>query len=72
MACSPCAASLLRGQIRKKKGIDGKLWQDLLCYCCLPCCTVGQEAMELNSVDYLLEDDDLQKANTYAEDIART
>ena len=54
---SPCAAALLRGQIRKKKGIEGKLWQDLLCYCCLPCCTAGQEALELESVNYLLEDE---------------
>jgi len=69
---SPCVAALLRGQIRKKKGIDGKLWQDFLCYCCLPCCTVGQEAMELDSVAYLLDDEDLQKATKKTEEIART
>jgi Cys-rich protein (TIGR01571 family) len=69
---SPCAAALLRGQIRKKQGIDGQLWQDFLCYCCAPCCTVGQEAMQLESVAYLLDDDDLKRAQTYTKDIART
>merc|ERR1712130_485614 len=34
---SPCVAALLRGQIRKKKGIDGKLWQD---FCVTAVCPV--------------------------------
>ena len=69
---SPCVAALLRGQIRKKKGIEGKLWQDFCIYCCLPCCAVGQEAMELDSVGYLLDDEDLKMATTKVEPMART
>ena len=45
-SCSPCAAALLRTQIRKKKGIDGGFFLDLLLYCFCPCCALGQDRVE--------------------------
>lgn len=51
----PCVAgALLRGQIRKKKGIDGDFKTDCLIWMCFSCCAVCQETAEMGSMDYLI------------------
>lgn len=57
MSAAPCAAGLLRGEIRRKKSIPGSLWGDFFHAWCFPCCTVAQEALELQSVGYLINQD---------------
>lgn len=47
------AAALLRGLIRKKKGIEGSFWVDVGIWCCCGCCAICQEAAETGSIDYL-------------------
>merc|ERR1712147_327328 len=59
---SPVPNSLLRSQIRKKNGIEGRYAVDLLIHCCCPCCAVSQEARHLKSCEKLLDDDDINKA----------
>ncbi|XP_002129530.2 uncharacterized protein LOC100185366 [Ciona intestinalis] len=51
---APCiAGALLRGLIRKKKGIEGSFWMDCLLWCCVPCLAIVQESVETGSMDYL-------------------
>lgn len=51
---APCVAgALLRGLIRKKKGIEGSFFVDALLWCCIPCCAVCQEVSETGALDYL-------------------
>ncbi|CAG5104587.1 Oidioi.mRNA.OKI2018_I69.chr1.g1363.t1.cds [Oikopleura dioica] len=69
----PCGAALLRGQIRKKNGVSGAMWSDCLLHWCCPCCASGQEAMQTGALDYLLEDEMLDKATKkYNQEITRT
>merc|ERR1712086_950402 len=39
---TPCTNGLLRGQIRKKNGIEGRCLTDVLVHCCCPCCAISQ------------------------------
>jgi len=52
---APCVAgALLRGMVRKQKGIDGDFWTDALIWLCCPCCAICQETAEVGSMDYLV------------------
>ncbi|XP_076820346.1 uncharacterized protein LOC143465764 [Clavelina lepadiformis] len=54
VSASPCiAGALLRGLIRKKKGIEGSFWVDCGLWCCVPCCAICQETAETGALDYL-------------------
>merc|ERR1712227_770480 len=69
---SPCVNGLLRGQIRKKNGIEGRYIMDVLAHCFCPCCAIAQEARHLKSVDYLHEDGDFNRAKAATADMTRS
>jgi len=43
----------IRGKIREANGIEGTLVKDLMINCCCPCCSIAQQAQEVNSLDSL-------------------
>lgn len=52
---APCVAgALLRGQIRKQKGLEGSFWSDAGIWLCCSCCALSQESAELETMDYLV------------------
>merc|ERR1712039_1121565 len=69
---TPCVNGFLRGQIRKKNGIEGRFLTDLLVHCCCPCCAISQESRHLKSVDYLMDDGDLNRAKSMGADMTRS
>jgi len=52
----PCiAGALLRGQIKKHKGLEeGSFWVDVGIWLCCSCCAICQETAELGTMDYLV------------------
>lgn len=49
----PCVAGcIVRGDIRKRKGIDGAPVMDCLCHCCCSICALIQEARETGAIGY--------------------
>lgn len=51
---SPCiAGALLRGLIRKKKGLEGSFFMDCLLWMCCSPCALCQETVETGTMDYL-------------------
>ena len=39
--------AMIRQKIREKYGIEGEFFNDVLCHCCCPCCSLVQEAREI-------------------------
>jgi len=71
-AWSCCTNSLLRNQIRKKQGIEGRFAFDFLIHFFCGCCAIAQEARHLKSVEALLDDEDINKTKEISKDAART
>eukprot|EP00918_Siedleckia_nematoides_P076216 GHVU01166646.1.p1 GENE.GHVU01166646.1~~GHVU01166646.1.p1 ORF type:complete len:116 (+),score=10.87 GHVU01166646.1:183-530(+) len=44
------ASVALRGRLREKRGIDGSLTEDILCWLLCPYCTLCQEAAEIQTM----------------------
>ena len=48
--CLPCLLqAFVRREFRRKHGMRGALWQDLLLHCCAPACSLIQEAQEMEA-----------------------
>merc|ERR1712235_138316 len=71
-AWSCCTNSLLRTNIRKKQGIEGRFAIDFLLHCFCGCCAIAQEARHLKSIEKYMDGPDMQKVKDVSEDAARS
>merc|ERR1712187_346376 len=67
LTCCCCTNALLRTQIRKKEGIEGRFATDFLLHVFCGCCAITQEARQLKSIEKYLDDDDMKAARAKGE-----